>query len=100
MNFAYGWAFSQPVQKVYYNLTVKALSVIAVLGIGTIELIGPVANRAHATGGVLGFVAGFDLNWLGCGIVMLFVATWAVPVVAYRVGRVEERWSAHLRQVD
>ena len=31
MNFAYGWAFSQPVRKVYYNITITALSVAVAL---------------------------------------------------------------------
>ena len=38
MNFAYGWAFSQPVRKVFYNLTITGLSVAVALIIGTIEL--------------------------------------------------------------
>src|SRR3954470_62233 len=37
MNFAYGWAFSRPVRKVYYNLTITALSVAVALIIGTVE---------------------------------------------------------------
>ena len=45
MNFAYGWAFSKPVRKVFYNLTVTALSVFVALIIGTIELIGVLADR-------------------------------------------------------
>lgn len=104
MNFAYGWAFSQPVRKVYYNLTVTTLSVVTALGIGTIELLGLGASRANATSGFWGFIAGVDgsalRDWLGYGIVLLFVVAWAAAVIAYRVGRVEERWSAHLRQID
>src|SRR6201987_5783121 len=38
MNFAYGWAFSNPVRKVYYNITITGLSVAVALVIGTIEL--------------------------------------------------------------
>ena len=35
MNFAYGWAFSKPVRKVYYNITITGLSVAVALIIGT-----------------------------------------------------------------
>ena len=35
MNFAYGWAFSKPVRKVFYNLTITGLSVVVALVIGT-----------------------------------------------------------------
>ena len=38
MNFAYGWAFSKPVRKVYYNITITGLSVAVALIIGTVEL--------------------------------------------------------------
>src|ERR1700758_1508282 len=40
MNFAYGWAFSNPVRKIYYNITITALSVAIALLIGTVELLG------------------------------------------------------------
>ena len=40
MNFAYGWAFSQPVRKLFYNITVTGLSVVVALVIGSIELLG------------------------------------------------------------
>ena len=45
MNFAYGWAFSKPVRKVYYNITVTGLSVAVALIIGTIELLALFAEQ-------------------------------------------------------
>ena len=39
MSHAYGWAFSNPVRKVYYNITVTSLSVAVALGIGMVELL-------------------------------------------------------------
>lgn len=100
MNVAYGWAYSRPVRKVYYNIIVTALSVVAALGIGSVELLGLVADRMGATTGVLGAIAGIDLNWLGCGLVLLFVLTWSAAIIGYRIGRVEERWSAPSRQIE
>src|SRR5205085_9101775 len=38
MSDAYGWALTNPVRSVYYNITVTTLSVIVALAIGTIEL--------------------------------------------------------------
>ena len=38
MNAAYGWAFARPVRKVFYNITITAISVAVALIIGTIEL--------------------------------------------------------------
>ncbi|MGO9902425.1 MAG: HoxN/HupN/NixA family nickel/cobalt transporter [Solirubrobacteraceae bacterium] len=45
MNFAYGWAFSKPVRKVFYNITITGLSVAVALVIGTIELGGLIASE-------------------------------------------------------
>ncbi len=56
MNFAYGWAFSKPVRKLYYNITITALSVAMALVIGTIELGGLVAQHLDLEGAVLELV--------------------------------------------
>ena len=53
MNFAYGWAFSKPVRKVFYNLTITGLSVAVALVIGTIELAGLLASKLERPGIVL-----------------------------------------------
>lgn len=45
MNYAYGWAFAKPVRKVFYNLTITSISVAVALVIGTIELVGVIAER-------------------------------------------------------
>lgn len=97
MNFAYGWAFSKPVRKVYYNLTVTGLSVAVALLIGTVELLGLIAERFSLHGAFWDRVAGIDLNVVGFVIVGLFVATWALALVVWRVGRIEEKWTAGLR---
>jgi high-affinity nickel-transport protein len=94
MNFAYGWAFSNPVRKVYYNLTITGLSVAVALIVGTVELLGLLAQQLRFTGAFWGWVSGLDLNTVGFVIVGLFVATWAVALAVWRFGRIEERWSA------
>jgi high-affinity nickel-transport protein len=98
MNFAYGWAFSKPVRKVYYNLTITGLSVAVALIVGSIELLSVLADRLSLHGGVWDFASNLDLNLVGYFIVGLFVATWAIALAVWRFGRIEERWSAHLQQ--
>ncbi len=93
MNFAYGWAFSKPVRKVYYNLTITALSVAVALIIGTIELLSIAADQLSLRGGFWDWVSGIDLNAVGYIVVALFVATWAVALAVWRFGRLEERWA-------
>jgi len=96
MNFAYGWAFSKPVRKVFYNITVTGLSVAVALVIGTIELGGLVSAQLSLSGGFWTWLQSIDLNVLGFIIVGMFVATWAIAVAVWHYGRIEERWSAHL----
>jgi high-affinity nickel-transport protein len=93
MNFAYGWAFAQPVRKVYYNLVITGLSVAAAFLIGTIEVLGVLTNEEHLHGVVWSFVANFDINRAGFIIAGLFVAVWAGAVIYWRVGKLESRWS-------
>jgi nickel/cobalt transporter (NiCoT) family protein len=85
MNIAYGWAFARPVRKIYYNITVTALSVAVALIVGGLEI------SSLLTG------VEVDLNLVGYGIVLLFVATWFVSVTVWKVGRIDERWSSRLR---
>ena len=96
MNFAYGWAFSKPVRKVYYNITITALSVAVALIIGSIELISIVTDKVGITRGPLASIANLDLNQVGYAIVALFVVTWALAVAVWKYGRIEEKWSAGL----
>ncbi|HYO31210.1 MAG TPA: HoxN/HupN/NixA family nickel/cobalt transporter [Nocardioidaceae bacterium] len=96
MNFAYGWAFSQPVRKVYYNITVTALSVAVALIIGTIELVSIVTARLDITSGPLAAMGSVDLNYVGYAIVALFVVTWVVAWAVWRFGRIEDKWTADL----
>jgi len=96
MNFAYGWALSKPGRKVFYNLTITALSVAVALVIGTIEVGGLISSKLGLSGSFWSWFENVDINVLGFVIVALFVATWVVALVIWRLGRIEERWSAHL----
>jgi nickel/cobalt transporter (NiCoT) family protein len=93
MNFAYGWAFAQPVRKIYYNLTVTGLSVAVALLIGTVELLSILGERLHLEGGLWDFVASIDLNLLGYFVVGLFLITWLGALLIWRYARIEERWA-------
>lgn len=96
MNFAYGWAFSKPIRKVYYNVTITGLSVAVALIIGTVELLSVLADKLGLKGAFWDAISNLDLNTIGFVIVGLFVATWAIAIALWRYGRFEERWSAGL----
>jgi high-affinity nickel-transport protein len=93
MNFAYGWAFSKPVRKVYYNLTITGLSVAVALIIGGIELTSILVDRLGIHSGPLAAVGSLDLNHVGYAIVGLFALTWVVAGLVWRFGRIEQRWT-------
>jgi nickel/cobalt transporter (NiCoT) family protein len=96
MNAAYGWAFAKPVRKVFYNITITSISVAVALIIGTIELVGVLADQAGITSGPLAAIADINLDYAGYGIVALFFVAWLLALVIWRYGRIEERWSAGL----
>ncbi len=96
MTVAYGWAFARPVRKIYYNITVTALTVAVALIIGGIELLGLLADKTGIENGPLAAIAHVDLEYVGYGILVLFLLTWAVSVTIWKVGRIDERWNSHL----
>jgi nickel/cobalt transporter (NiCoT) family protein len=96
MNFAYDWAFSRPVRKIYYNITITGLSVAVALLIGTIELGGLVASQLGLSGSFWSYLENVDLNTIGFMIVGVFVATWAVALGVWKYARIEQRWSSLL----
>jgi nickel/cobalt transporter (NiCoT) family protein len=94
MNFAYGWAFSQPVRKVYYNITITGLSVIVALFIGTIELVGLLTEKLSLHGAVVKWLQSVNINTAGFVIVGMFVVTWVLALAVWRFARIEEKWAA------
>ena len=101
MNFAYGWAFSKPVRKVYYNLTITGLSVAVALIIGTVELLGLLADQARPARRRSGTGSGgLDLNVIGFVIVGLFFATWVIALAVWKFGSIEEKWTARIQPAD
>src|SRR3954468_113437 len=92
MSRAYGWAFLQPIRKVYYNLTITVLSVVVALVIGVILLTGLVADRLGIESGPVAAIGSVNLEFVGFMIVGLFVAAWLIALAVWRFGQVEERW--------
>jgi nickel/cobalt transporter (NiCoT) family protein len=98
MNFAYSWAFFNPVRKVYYNLAITGLSVSICFFIGTIEVLGILPQELGGLhGGFWNFMANFDINKAGFVIVGMFIVTWAAALAFWKFGRVEEKWTARLQ---
>jgi len=100
MNLAYGWAFFNPVRKVYYNLAITGLSVAICLFIGGIEALSLLPQEIGGlsrTTGFWGFMYNLNLNTAGFVIVGMFILTWLAALLIWRFGRIEERWTARLQ---
>jgi high-affinity nickel-transport protein len=92
MNFAYGWAFAEPVRRVYYNLATTALTVMVAFGVGTVELLAVVPGKLGLHGGFWAWAGSVDLGALGYFILALFVVSWLLSAAIWRFGRIGRRW--------
>lgn len=101
MNFAYGWAFSKPVRKVYYNIVITGLSVGTALFIGGLELSQVLSQQMNLSGGYWDWANNMNLNSAGYIIVAAFAITWALALALWRYGKIEDRWhnKAHAAQL-
>jgi high-affinity nickel-transport protein len=91
---AYAWAFSNPIRKVFYNLTITGLSVFVALFVGIVELLQILVKTGKLSGGFWGLVSGLDFADMGFFIVGAFVLTWVLAFAIFKVRRVDERWAA------
>jgi len=95
MSKAYSWAFASPIRKVFYNLTVTALSVFVALFVGVVELAQILIQILRLHGPVFQAIASFDfIGKAGYVIVAAFVVTWVGAYAIFKVRRIDERWAA------
>ncbi|MFD1677608.1 HoxN/HupN/NixA family nickel/cobalt transporter [Alicyclobacillus fodiniaquatilis] len=90
---AYDWAFSTPLRKVYYNLSITSLGVLAALLTGGVELMQVLTPKLGLHSGFWSWLQGLDFSAMGYILVALFLVVWAVSVCFWKFFRVEERWS-------
>ena len=86
MTRAYGWAFVKPIRKLYYNLTITAVSVLVALLIGSVEALGLIADKLDLHGGFWEWVSMLndDFGVLGYVIIAVFALSWIVSLLVYR----------------
>lgn len=86
---AYGWAYRNPLRKLFYNLTITSVSVLVALVVGGIETLGLIADRFHLQGVFWNAISDLNENFgtLGYGIVALFVVSWGISFLVYRFKR-------------
>ena len=88
---AYGWAFDNPLRKVFYNLTVTGLSVVVALFVGTIELVSIVTDRILGIhSGIWGAMQRLDFQTMGYLVAGLFAVSWLASLVIWRFGGLQD----------
>ncbi len=84
---AYGWAFMKPIRKLYYNMTITAVSVVVAVLIGGLETLNLIGDQLGLTdgGGFWGAIGAINDNFgvLGYAIIAIFVLSWLGSVVFY-----------------
>jgi nickel/cobalt transporter (NiCoT) family protein len=101
MTKAYSWAFTSPLRKIYYNLTTTGLSIFVALVIGTIELVGVLADKTNIDNyQPFTFIASLDLGNIGYFIVLSFALAWVASVLIWKFGRYEERFSPGIAETE
>jgi high-affinity nickel-transport protein len=76
MRVAYGWAFLNPVRKIYYNLTVTVISVLVAWAIGTIELLQVLSSELNFSGLFWNWLNTLNFEMIGFGIIAIFIVSW------------------------
>ncbi len=86
---AYGWAFTKPIRKLYYNLTITFVSVLVAVLIGGIEALGLIADRLALAGPFWSVIGALNGNFgsLGYLIIAIFAGSWLISIAVYRLGR-------------
>ena len=91
---AYGWAFMKPIRKLYYNITITAVSVVVALIVGGLETLNLIGDELGLIerGGFWGAIGDINDNFgiLGYVIIGVFLAAWIGSVVFYKVMRYDE----------
>ena len=84
---AYGWAFVKPIRKLYYNLNITLISVLVAFVVGTIEVFSIIAVEFHLSGGIWDSLGNLDFGVLGSIIIGIFLVSWVVSTIIYKVRR-------------
>jgi high-affinity nickel-transport protein len=84
---AYGWAFVKPIRKLYYNMTITAVSVLVALVIGGIEALGLIGDQLALKGAFWDAIEALNDNFgtLGYVIIAIFALSWIVSAAVYRL---------------
>ncbi len=84
MRLAYGWAFLNPIRKIYYNLTVTVISVLVAWAIGSVELLQVLSSEFNLSGGFWSWLNALNFEMIGFGIIGIFIFGWLLSFGYWR----------------
>jgi high-affinity nickel-transport protein len=84
---AYGWAFTNPMRRLYYNMTITFVSVVVALMVGGIEAFGLIGSKLGASGPFWSAIAALNQNFgaIGYLIIAVFIGSWILSALVYRI---------------
>jgi len=100
MRMAYGWAFLNPIRKIYYNLSITVISVLVAFAIGVVELLQVMATELKLTGAFWGWLGDLDFETLGFGIITMFLVSWLVSVAIWKYRRFDDIYKSKLSSTN
>lgn len=89
---AYDWALIKPIRKLYYNMTITAVSVIVALLIGGVQALGLIASKLDLNGPFWSLIEELNENFgmLGYAVVGVFLVSWLISMAVYRMRGYDE----------
>ena len=93
---AYGWAFKNPLRKVYYNMSTVTLGIFVAVGVGLVEYLQVFSSHAGLRGGFWDFLSGLDFEILGYYIIGGFISLWIASVLYYKFSGIEKKYGSRM----
>jgi high-affinity nickel-transport protein len=92
MQYAYSWAFLNPVRKIFYNISITSISVFLAFGVGTLEWLQVIGMEYGLKGQPWNFFNNVSFAMLGGSIAVILTSAWLLSLAVYKFSRVEERY--------
>ncbi|POT58596.1 HoxN/HupN/NixA family nickel/cobalt transporter [Citrobacter amalonaticus] len=85
MTGVYGWAFSKPLKKLYYNMTITGISAFIAIFIGSVQALGLLGEKMNLSGWLWNGIANLSDNLadMGFWIIGVFIVCWLCSVGYY-----------------
>ena len=90
MRLAYGWAFLNPIRKIYYNLTVTVISVLVAWAVGTVELLQVLSNELNLNGLFWSWLNSLNFEMIGFSIIGIFIVSWLFSFGYWRYKKLDK----------